>query len=429
MSTRETPHTRPGQPNEQNSSLDIFVARQPIFDRNLHVYGYELLFRDAMVDVANIPTDEQAADQATSKVLLNTIMELDLERLVDGRMAFFNFTRQFLMAGANLPFSTTNVGIEVLETVPIDDDTVDAVEQLSMLGFTIALDDFEWRPGIERLLPLASLVKIDLINRSEQDIVDMLDQLRPYNVRLLAEKVETREQYEFCQELDFDYFQGFFLCRPKTVSARRLPENRINTLRLITKLQAPDVTPDEVEDIIKNDVALNYRLLRSVNSAYYGLSVRIRSVAHAIVYLGMPTVRNWANLLLLAGLEDQPNELVRLALIRARMCELLTEDKPRDTRDAAFTTGLFSMLDALLDMPMDEIIGMLPLEEDLSLALSEREGPYGRLLATVIACERGDWKNIHNELFSNEQLSRGYIAAVEWAHNQFRALRSDSEAA
>jgi len=413
------------QTEEKSSSLDIFVARQPIFDSNLHVYGYELLFRDSMVDTANIAPDAEAADLATSKVLINTIMELDLERLVDGKMAFFNLTRQFLMAGANLPFSTTNVGIEVLESVEIDDETVDAVEQLSLLGFAIALDDFDWRPGVERLLNLATMVKIDLLAHDEQTIVDMLDQLRPYNVKLVAEKVETQEHFNLCRDLGFDYFQGFFLCRPTTVSARRLPENRLNTLRLIAKLQEPDVTPDGVEKIIKHDVALNYRLLKSVNSAYYGLSVKIRSVSHAIVYLGMPTVRNWANLLLMAGLEDRPNELVRLALIRARMCELLTEDKPRDTSDAAFTTGLFSMLDALLDIPMDEIMSMLPLEEDLTLALSEREGPYGRLLDTVIACERGDWKNINNELFTNEQLTSSYLKAVEWAHEQFHAMRSE----
>lgn len=428
MSSKETTQQEAPEAHDgdEKNELSVFVARQPIFDNNLHVYGYELLFRDAMTDTANIADGDEAANQATSKVLLNTIMELDLDRLVDGRIAFFNMTRQFLMAGANLPLNASNVGIEILESVPIDDGTIQAAEELSLLGFTIALDDFDWRPGIERLLNLASIVKIDVLEHGEQAIIDMIDQLRPYKLRLVAEKVETQEQFEFCRELGFHYFQGFFLCRPNTVAARRLPENRLNTLRLIAKLQDPEVTPDEVENIIKHDVTLNYRLLKSVNSAYYGLSVRIRSVGHAIVYLGMPSVRNWANLLLLAGLEDRPNELVRLALVRARMCEILTEDKPSETRDGAFTTGLFSMLDALLDIPMNNIMEQLPLDEDLALALSEREGPYGRLLSTVIACERGDWKSIHSELFTNQQLAAAYFKSVDWATGQFKALRSEA---
>jgi EAL and modified HD-GYP domain-containing signal transduction protein len=410
----------------ENGSVDIFVARQPIFDRDLHVVGYELLFRDSDRDHADIPDGEQAANRATSQVMVTSLMELDLQRLVDGKMAYFNLTREFLIAGSNLPLDSTNIGIEVLETVEIDDELVEAIDQLAMLGFSIALDDFDWRPGVERLLRSADSVKIDVQAHDEQALVDMVDQLRAYDVTLVAERVETPDHFELCKSLGFDRFQGFFLCRPSTVTARRMPENRVNTMRLMARLQDPEITPEEVEEIIKNDVALTYRLLKTVNSAYYGLSVTIRSISHAIVYLGMPTVRNWANMLLLSGLADRPNELVRLALIRARMSELLMADKPRDTRDAAFTTGLFSMLDALLDMPMDEIMSNLPLDEDLQQALVERDGPFGRLLQTVIACERGDWNNIRSDLFSNEKLSAAYLAAVRWCHEQFTAMQAEA---
>jgi c-di-GMP phosphodiesterase len=427
MKEQEASNQATAEESASQNQSDIFIARQPIFDNDLRVFGYELLFRDSMENKARIAPGTAAADKASSQAVINAIMELDLERLVDGKRAYFNLTRKLLLAGADLPFSSTNVGVEILEDIEIDDESVAAVEQLSLMDFSIALDDFDWRPGVERLLDLVDMIKIDILAQDRDRICAMIERLRPYKASLVAEKVETREQYEMCRELGFDYYQGFFLCRPTVVSAKRLPESRLNVLRLITKLQDPEITPDEVEAIIKNDVALNYRLLRTVNSAYYGLSVTIRSVSHAVVYLGMPAVRNWANLLLLAGIEDRPNELIRLALIRARMCELLTHDKPRETRDAAFTVGLFSMLDALLDIPMAEITSKLPLDEDLQLALSEQDGPYGRLLQTVVHCERGEWDQIQSGLFTTDQLMSSYLEALDWSHDHYRALKSSSK--
>ncbi|MEE4637546.1 MAG: HDOD domain-containing protein [Wenzhouxiangella sp.] len=421
MSTQYPAATPPGEAADREDGPEnlIYLARQPIFDDEQGIYGYELLFRDSRENRARLDSDGATA---TSKVMLNTMMELDLSRLVGNRLAFFNLDRQFLLAGTDLPFSSEHIGIEIMENVPIDDETVSAVAQLSMLGYTIALDNFIWREGVERFLENASLVKIDILEHDVMAQIEIIKKLKDHDVDMVAKSVETRAQFEQCRRLGFKYFQGFFLCRPTTMTAKRLPESKINVMRLVRKLQNPDVAPDELEAIIRNDVALHYRLLRTVNSAYYGLAVKIRSVQHAIVYLGIPAIRSWARLQVMAGVDDRPSELMRLALIRARMCEMMTEQMAKDTQDMAFTAGLFSLLDALMDAPMKEVIDLLPLDDDLVDALVRREGPYGRLLQTVVSYERGEWDDINSELFPVERLRRSYLEAVAWATEQYLAL-------
>lgn len=405
--------------SEDSSDNFIYLARQPIFDEQAEIFGYELLFRDSKQKRECSDID---GSTATSKLMLNTMMELDLARLVGDRLAFFNLDSQFLLAGTDLPLSSDHIGIEILEDVPVNDDTVAAVSQLNILGYTIALDNFSWRDGMERFLEFAHLVKIDVQHNDVMQQIEIIKRLKDVPVKMVAKSVETRAQFEQCKRLGFTYFQGFFLCRPTTMSAKRLPESKINVMRLVKKLQNPNVTPEELESIIRNDVGLHYRLLRTVNSAYYGLSVKIQSIRHAIVYLGIPAIRSWARLQVMAGVEDRPSELMRLALIRARMCELMTAHLPKATQEAAFTAGLFSLLDALMDIAMDEIISLLPLEDELVDALVRREGPYGRLLDTVISYERGEWEKVNESLFPVERLRQSYLDAVTWATEQYQAL-------
>ncbi|NDY97093.1 EAL and HDOD domain-containing protein [Wenzhouxiangella limi] len=421
MMTKYPAATPPGEPADHENGPEalIYLARQPIFDDEQGIYGYELLFRDSRQNRADLDTDGASA---TSKVMLNTMMELDLGRLVGDRLAFFNLDHQFLLAGTDLPFGSEHVGIEIMEDVPVNDETVAAVAQLNMLGYTIALDNFTWRDSVERFLEHARLVKIDILAHDVMAQIEIIKKLQDHDIIMVAKSVETRAQFEQCRRLGFKYFQGFFLCRPTTMTAKRLPESKINVMRLVKQLQDPDVTPEELEAIIRNDVALHYRLLRTVNSAYYGLSVKIKSIQHAIVYLGIPTIRSWARLQVMAGVDDRPSELMRLALIRARMCELMTGEMAKETRDMAFTAGLFSLLDALMDAPMKEVIALLPLEDDLVSALVEREGPYGRLLQTVVSYERGEWEQIQDGLFAVKDLRRSYLEAVAWATDQYLAL-------
>lgn len=401
----------------------VLFARQPIYDRDLNVAAYEILFRDSEENRAAINNNDPAAARiATAQALINTTLDMDLERIAEGRTLFFNLSRDFLMTDFELPQVDTRLGIDVLAEGEDDDSIAEAVSNLALAGHIVALDDFRWRPGIETLLEPAELVKLDVQAYGATELAETLDRLRAHDVRPLAKKVEDTQQFDYCRELGFDYFQGYFLCRPTVVRAARIPDSKVNVLRLMAKLQNPDVTPQELEDIIRHDMALNYRLLRIVNSAYYGLSVRIRSISHAVVYLGMPAIRRWTRLQLMAGSDETPGELIKLGLTRARMAELITANLDKETQDAAFTVGLFSLLDAILDLPMEQVVEQLPLEHDVEEALVHRTGPYGHMLETIIRYENGEWDEMARGMYSHENLGACYVDALLWAQDQFSAL-------
>lgn len=390
----------------------IYIGRQPIFDRDLNVFGYELLFRSGKENRADVLD----GDQATSRVILNSFLEIGLDKLVGNTYAFFNLTRNFLLNHSEFPFRSSKIGLEILEDVTVDETLMEAVRGLSAQGFLIALDDFMFTSENAPLAAIANLIKVDIQSMDRNELAQHVTQLRRFPAKLLAEKVEDQEQYEHCRELGFDYFQGYFLCKPKMFEERRLPDNKLNVLRLLTELENPDVGPKELEAIIKHDVSLNYKLLRCVNSAYYGLPISVKSVSHAVVYMGLDTVRNWVRLLVLAGLEDRPDELIQIALTRARMAENLTAHFSEDTKESAFTVGLFSVLDALMEVPMKDIVPRLPLAEEIRDALLESTGPYGRMLAIIRAYEGGDWDALEEqEMWTTEMLSEAYLNALEWA--------------
>lgn len=406
----QTQDTTAVETAEQES---IFIGRQPIFDRELNVFGYELLFRSGKENRADVLD----GDQATSRVILNSFLEIGLDKLVGNAYAFFNLTRNFLLNHSEFPFRSSKIGLEILEDVTVDETLMEAVRGLSAQGFLIALDDFMFTSENAPLAAIANLIKVDIQSMSRDELDQHVSQLRRFPAKLLAEKVETQEQYEHCRELGFDYFQGYFLCKPKMFEEKRLPDNKLNVLRLLTELENPDVGPKELEGIIKHDVSLNYKLLRCVNSAYYGLPITVKSVSHAVVYMGMDTVRNWVRLLVLAGLEDRPDELIKIALTRARMAENLTAHFSEDTKESAFTVGLFSVLDALMEVPMKEIIPRLPLADEIRDALLESTGPYGRMLAIIRAYEGGDWDALEEqEMWGTEILTEAYLDALDWAN-------------
>jgi EAL and modified HD-GYP domain-containing signal transduction protein len=411
--------------SDENST--VLLARQAIYDRDLKVVGYEILFRDSDENRAEIDqSDPAAANAATARALINTTLDMDLDRIAEGKILFFNLSRDFLHSDFELPESESQIGIDVLTGEGDDESLAGELEDLALSGYVIALDDFQWRDGVEPLLEAAQMVKIDVQAHGSVELATLIERLEPFDVKLTAKKIEDTQQFDYCRELGFDLFQGFFMCKPTIVKAGRVPDSKVNVLRLMAKLQDPDVAPQELEAIIRHDMALNYRLLRTVNSAYYGLSVKIRSISHAIVYLGLPAIRRWTRLQLLAGASDSPSELIKLGLTRARMAELLTANLDKGVQDSAFTVGLFSLLDAILDLPMDQVVQQLPLEADLEAALTSRTGPYGHMLETIIQYENGQWDEMASGLYSHKNLSSSYMEALLWAQDQFDML-SDSD--
>jgi EAL and modified HD-GYP domain-containing signal transduction protein len=395
----------------------FYMARQPILDRDQRIHGYELLFRDNMTNAADI----RNGDAATSRVILNSFVDVGIDRLVGNSLGFFNLTRKLLLRHKDFPFPNTHVAFEVLEDVEVDDQLLYAVEDLAKQGFTIALDDFFFRANVERLIELAHLVKVDILDHTPAELEALVARLRRYQVQLVAEKVETQAQYEHCRELGFEYFQGYYLCRPEMLSGKALPDSKISVLRLLAQLQDPNVGPKELDSIIRNDVALTYKLLRCVNSAYFGVPLKITSISHAIVYLGLDMIRNWARLVTLAGLADRPPALVKFALTRARMAELLAANLAASARDAAFTVGLFSLLDALLKTPMEDVLARVSLSDDINRALLDGQGPYGPILAIARAYEQADWDTVDSSRFSRESVTRAYVEAAGWADDVYAA--------
>lgn len=389
----------------------IYVGRQPIFDRDLAVLGYELLFRDRDTGSADFVN----GTAATSQVIVNTFVELGLHSLVGSKLAFVNLTRPFLVGDLPLPVPQTRAVLEVLEHVRIDGEVLSGIRRLADEGYQMAVDDFVWTEGSEDLLGLASFVKLDVLEVPPAQLAEMVARCREYDAMLVAEKVETREQQDMCRELGFDYFQGFFLSRPSVVGTHTLVPNRITAMDLVAKLSRSDVTIEDIDAILRIDVALSYRVLRAANAAALGLRRRISSVREAVVLLGLRQLRSWVLLMVLADAGTASEEQLSTAMARARMCELLAPRFPEIHPDAAFTAGLLSAMDFLLDAPLPVIVEQMPLEGTLEQALLLREGSLGRLLDSVIAYEHDDLDRLSALPLDVGELSRAYLEAVAWS--------------
>lgn len=391
--------------------LKIFIGRQPIYNKLLKVVGYELLFRSYDSETA----DFIDGDRATSQVIMNTFVEIGLDKLVGGGLAFINLTRNFILDKYPLPFSEKRVVLEVLENITIDDELIEGLRFLSGRGYQIALDDVVNPDQVAPLLEIADIVKLDFIDVDRTLLRDYVQTLKKYNVKLLAEKLETQDDFEFCKKLGFHLYQGFFFSRPHIVSARKIPDSHLNILRLLSKLHAPGIEFREVEAIVSQDVSLSYKLLRLINSSFYARSRTINSIRQALTLLGIKQIQDWVSLLCLASVEDKPRELMNISMIRAKMCELLTKSMKLKNAETGFIVGLFSVLDALLDMTFEDILQTLPLSGTVRTALINREGPLGDVLRCVLAFEQGNWGEARCPNVNPDKIRDSYLESVQWA--------------
>jgi len=399
---------------------NIFVGRQPIFDRDSKLYAYELLFRDGSRDHAGVVD----GDQATSRVIINAFLEIGLDRIVGPHRAFINFTRRFFTDRESLPLPAERVVLEVLEDVPPDAEVLAGLSEYVRDGYRVALDDFVFDESLRPLIELADIIKIDLMALSRGELEEQVRLLRAYDVKLLAEKVETEEEFEYCKQLGFDYFQGYFLCRPNIVQGTQLPPSRLGVLQLLAKLQDPAAEVSDLEEVIGHDVALSYKLLRYLNSAFFALPREVESLRAAVIYLGTQTIQRWASLLLLARLDERPSELMSQSLQRAKMCEMLAKLASRPHADSYFTVGLLSLLDAVMRVPLSKVVEALPLTSEVCDALLRFEGPYGEALASVIAYEQGYFQEAQFSELAPAQMTEAYLEAVSWANEAIALLRS-----
>lgn len=394
---------------------DYLIGRQRIVDRDLNVFAYELLFRDIEGQCAAAfgPT------QASNQVIVDSVLEQGLERLVGDRRAFINFTRENLLSGIAELLPKDQVVIEILESVEVDDTLVDSVRKLAAAGYTIALDDFifdvKWLP----LLELAHVVKVDVLATSVEECRQILEQASQHrrSIRLLAEKVETEDQFRQFSEMGFELFQGYFFSRPNIVRGKRVQTNHLATLRLLAKINEPTITVNELVQTIATDVGLSYRLLRYINSATFSLSRKVDSISHAVALLGLVEIRRWASLMLLASFPTQTSETVNHALVRAQMCMILARMAGCRDADQFFLVGLMSTIDQLLGCPLDEVVPGLPLSQSVKDALLRRAGDTGQALTCAIAFECWDLENGQFKGIPVAEIGRIYLEAITWAHS------------
>jgi c-di-GMP phosphodiesterase len=400
-----------------------FIARQPIFNPKLEVVGYELLFRgrgyaaDALID---------DAQRATATVVLNTLTELDMDRVVADKTAWINVSREFVLGGLIQAVPPSVAGLEVPETELFDEEMLAALGDLKAAGYRLALDDFRYRPGSDALIDLFDVVKLSMPELGRQGMRDLVERLRPYSGLVLADKLGTRPDHEVCIAIGCDLFQGYFFCRPALVGTRGIAANRLALLQVVAALNDPAVQFSQLEQLIARDVALSFRLLRYVNSAFFGLRGDVRSIGQALALLGVENVRRWATLSTLASVDNKPTELTLTALIRARFCELAGGQRGSASPAELFTLGLFSVIDGMMDAPMHDVVASLPLADDMREALVQRRGPMGQLLDCVVALEAGDDGPASEIVGHAGEL---YLESLMWANSAAESLFGEPEPA
>lgn len=399
------------RPQESSGVRLSCVGRQAILDRSLQVAGYELLYRDeAGATRANVVDDTSA----TATVLLNTIAEIGVEAVAGSHDMYVNCSSEVLMLPLPDLLSPRQVVLEVLETVAIEPPLIQRLTRLRESGFRIALDDYVLSDHREGLLPLADIVKVDILGTSPDDLRATRERLRDFSGLLLAEKVENQAEFELCTDLGFELFQGFFFCRPKVLSQKASATDRQRILFLLSQIQREDVGLDEALALVQRDVAVSYRLLRCLNSVVFGLRQPVESLRQALILLGMPRVRAWIALMALSSVHDRSPELIRMAMIRAMMCQTVATQVPGLSPDTMFTVGMFSLLDVLLGIGMDELLDQLPLGPTARGALLGEPSAEYEVLALVRAYEAGATPVAGAGLISAEALARIWLEAVEW---------------
>lgn len=391
----------------------IILGRQAIFDPQVQLYAYELLYRDNQENRAII-VDE---DAATARTMLNAILEIGLDQVVGSHRAFLNLTRRFILENFCQELPKERVVLEILETIEPDPQIVQVLSQLSGQGYLIALDDFWYQEPLRPILEIANIVKVDVLAHDREAISRQVDMLRPHGVKLLAEKVETFEDFELCKQLGFEYFQGFFFCKPKLIHGQCIPPNQAAILSLLANLQDPDIGMSELEELIRHDLSLSFKVLRYVNSAFFSLPKKIDSIRQAANMVGLHRLKTWATLIALASVQDKTFELLITAMIRARMCENLAEGINHPDPERFFTVGLFSVLEALFDTPMTDLLGELGLSPEVKDALLSHQGIMGTALERVIAYDRGDWEHIRFSSLTPAEIRNSYLEAIVWMGN------------
>ena len=418
MNARPEPIKSKETEAKKNTAL---VGRQTIYDRELGIFAYELLYRPA--EGQNFAPSQFDGNKATSEVMLNTFLEIGLGNIVGKKRAFINMTEQFIDGRIEIPLPMDSIVVEVLENIKPTEAVKKGLTQLKENGFVIALDDFVFDEELMPLVPFADIIKVDLMELSQSDLKMHIMKIKSTsNIKLLAEKVETKEDFDFCKQLGFDYFQGYFLEKPVIIAGQKMPANKIAILQLINRLQDPNIEVDELQELIKTDVSLTYKILRYINSPGFSLDAEVTSIKQALMLLGLNALKHWMTLVVLSGLSDKSSDIIQKVLTRAKMCELMARVIGQKNIEDYFLVGMFSMLDVMMDQDMSDILESIPISKELKAALLKRTGKEGKVLNLVIAYDHGDWELMKSGTINPASLRKAYLSAIKWTEETMSGL-------
>ena len=400
--------------------METYLARQPIFDAHQKVFGYELFFRSGMENVFNNPDP----NQATSKVMADSFFLFNLNDLTGGRRAFINVPREILLKEYMFLLPKDQVVVELLETVAPEPEVIRACQKLKRAGYLIAMDDFVYQENYLPLLELADFVKVDFLSTAEGVRKTLAEKISSQKVRLVAEKVETPEMFQQGLDAGYSLFQGYFFSKPLIVVGKDIPAFKVHYFQLLQEIYRKGMDLKKLDEIIKQDVSLTYKLLRYINSAYFGLPNKIKSVKQALVLLGEKTIKNWISFIALASMgTDKPEELLVMTIVRARFCEMLAPYFDlADRRDDSFLMGLFSQIDAFLDRPLAAVLADIPIDDPIKHALLGELNPLGEIYQYSLSYEKAAWETLQKPVLApdpNITPFSLYLDALKWGQKLF----------
>jgi c-di-GMP-related signal transduction protein len=400
--------------------VDVFVARQPIFTKRQKLFAYELLFRDSYENACTC-TD---GDRATSDVICNSFFAIGMDILTGGKLAFINFTENLLKQEIPLLLPREVVVVEILETVEPTPSLLAACIKLKQAGYLLALDDFVFQPKFIPLLDICDIIKVDFLTTIGHDRKRIMHDVGGRNIKFLAEKVETRADFEQAVKFGYSYFQGYFFSKPMVLKGKSAPTSKINQLRVFKVLQELDkenFTFENIEKFIMYDLALSYQLLKFINSAAFNLSSEISSVRHALVLLGKNEIIKWVSLIVMRTVGDSTTDgILVTSLVRAKFCELIAGKADLKERESElFMMGMFSLIDVFIGRSLKEIMDELPISEAVKGALLGESNEFSQIYRLTLSYESADWKSVTDFAASLDIGERNipdlYKKAICWA--------------
>lgn len=403
--------------------MEIYIARQPIFDSKLNVFAYELLYRSGNENFSNISD----GDSATSSVITNGLMLMGIDELTQGKKSFINFTKNLIVEKIPLLFSNKEVVVELLEDIIPDDNFIEICKDLKEKGYILALDDFVLDYDYIKLIEIADIIKVDFMLTSKEERSEIIRRYRHFNIKFLAEKVETVEEFEEAKLAGYTYFQGYFFSKPVIIPGKDIKSYTMNYVKILDELNSKDPEYDRISNIIEYDVALTYKLLRLINSPAFYTNSKITSVNHALVLLGFGEIKKWITIIMMRDLgASKPDEIIRASLLRAKMAEQIAAPLGmRSRKNEMFLVGVLSMIDTLMNRSLFDILSEIPLEIEIVQAILGFNNELKSSFDIVLAYEKGDFEWVKNTCIEKnidaKKIRDAYMNALEWTNNIYNS--------